>query len=95
MGIEPTVRTLTRRTIGFEDQAQHQSRKHFREGVWQYTEVKIKGFEHLVCGGWQIAFSGLDESTSFGERRWELREKEVASEDRFAVEPGDWRILDV
>ncbi len=33
MGIEPTVRTLTRRTIGFEDQAQHQSRKHFRYAV--------------------------------------------------------------
>ena len=32
-GIEPPVRTLTRRTIGFEDQAQHQSRKHFHAGV--------------------------------------------------------------
>lgn len=34
MGIEPTVPPLSRSTIGFEDRAQHQSRKHFRRGFY-------------------------------------------------------------
>jgi hypothetical protein len=32
MGIEPTVQTLARRTIGFEDRARHQSETRFRAG---------------------------------------------------------------
>ena len=35
-GNQPPVRTLTRRTIGFEDQAQRQSRKHFRRRVCRH-----------------------------------------------------------
>ena len=33
-GIEPAEPLLSQGTIGFEDQARHQPRKHFRGGFW-------------------------------------------------------------
>ena len=49
---------LSASTIGFEDQAQHQSRKHFRGGVCGLGWADGQGWWGPFCRGW---FAFLDE----------------------------------